>query len=51
MQRDCCLNVYSGICVNLISLVTGPLVSKSVPVCIGLFKQIFDANTFTGSKI
>ena len=24
-----------------ISLVTGPFVSKSVPVCIGLFKQIF----------
>ena len=51
-QRDCCFNVYCGLCVNLISLVTDPVVSKSVSVCIGLIKQNIVTNImFTGSKI
>ena len=41
VHRDCCFNIYYGIYLNLISLVTGPIVSKSVPVYIDLFKQIF----------
>ena len=51
VHRDCCFNIYYGIYLNLISLVTGPIVSKSVPVYIDLFKQIFGTNIFTGSKI
>ena len=52
VQRDCCFNLYCNILVNLISSVTGPIVSKLVPVSIGLLKQNFGTNiVFTGSKI
>ena len=40
VQIGCCFNVHCSVFVTLIYLVTGPIVSKSVPVCIGLFKQI-----------
>ena len=38
MQVDCCFNVYCGICANFYFF---SYRSKSVPVCIGLFKKIF----------
>lgn len=51
VQRDCYFSVYCGICANFYFFSYMPIISKSVSVCIDLFKRFGKSKIFTSSKM